>query len=258
MNSTTITFKLPKLYLSGLISYPIAVQNPKSLPSNGLSIAVGNPAPAIARGGILNAASYAGPPVSVGEMVVIFGSNFGAIDTTNVLFEHLPGKVIYVTPTQLVATVPAGAGNRDSIIVEVQTSHDVYSAPVTVNMAASAPALFTSDASGKGQAAAINQDNTVNSATSPAPAGSVVALYATGGGALTTDSLPRVAFPVSATVGGLDAPVLYAGVAPGQPEGMIQINVQIPMALPPGKAEVVVNIGGIVSPSNVSLTVGQP
>jgi uncharacterized protein (TIGR03437 family) len=259
VNSTTITFKLPKLYFAGLTNYPITVQNPQSLASNGLSLAVGNPAPVIATGGILNAASYAPPPVSVGEMVVIFGSNFGSIDTTNVLFEHLPGRVIYVTPTQLVATVPAGAGNRDSIIVEVQTSHDVYSAPVTVNMAPSAPALFTSDASGKGQAAAINQDNTVNDATHPAPAGSVVALYATGGGALTavlsSAALPRVALPVSATIGGLDAPVLYAGVAPGEPEGMIQINVQVPAGLQSGAAEVLVKIGDAISQQGVTLAV---
>ncbi len=174
-------------------------------------------------------------------------------------FEHLPGKVVYVTPTQLAATVPGGAGNLDSIIVEVQTSHDVYSAPVTVSMAPSAPALFTSDASGKGQAAAINQDNSVNSAASPAPAGSVAALYATGGGALiavlSSVALPRVALPVSATIGGLDAQVLYAGVAPGEPEGMIQVNVQIPAGLAPGQAGIVLKIGDASSQSGVTLAV---
>jgi len=187
--------------------------------------------------------------------VVIFGSNFGSIDATNVLFEHLPGKVIYVTPTQLVATVPAGAGNRSSIIVEVQTSHDVYSAPVTVDMAPASPALFTSDATGKGQAAAINQDSTVNDQGHPAPAGSVVAFHATGGGALTTDTLPRVGLPVSATIGGLDAQVLYAGLAPGQPDGMIQINVQVPVGLTRGTAAVVVKIGDSSSQQIVTLAV---
>jgi uncharacterized protein (TIGR03437 family) len=255
VNSTTLTFKFPKFYFTGVTNYPITVQNPQSLASNGLSIAVGNPAPVIATGGILNAASYAPPPVAVGEMVVLFGSNFGSMDTTNVLFEHLPGKVIYVTPTQLVATVPAGAGNRSSIIVEVQTSHDVYSAPVTVDMAPAAPALFTLDASGKGQAAAINQDNTVNGTASLAPAGSIVAFYATGGGTLTTDALPRVSLPVSVTIGGLASPVLYAGVAPGQPDGMIQINVQVPAGVTPGAAEVVVKIGEASSQPGATLAV---
>jgi uncharacterized protein (TIGR03437 family) len=122
-------------------------------------------------------------------------------------------------------------------------------------MAPSAPALFTSAASGKGQAAAINQDNTVNSAASPAPAGFIVALYATGGGALTTDTLPRVSLPVSATIGGLDAPVLYSGVAPGQPDGMIQINIQVPAGLPSGTASIVVKIGDASSQGGVTLAV---
>ena len=120
----------------------------------------------------------------------------------------------------------------------MQTSHDVYSAPVTVATAAAAPALFTSDASGKGQAAAINQDNTVNGAATPGPAGSVVSLFGTGGGALTNDVLRRISLPDSATIGGLDAPVLYAGAAPGEPDGLIQINIQVPAGLAPGAAQV--------------------
>ena len=256
VNSTTVTFKIPKFYFTGLTNYPITVQNPQSLASNSIAVSVGNPAPTIAAGGIVNAASYTPPPVSVGELVVIYGSNFGSIDTTSVLFQNVPGKVIYVTPTQLAATVPAGAGGVSSISIQVQTSHDVYSAPVTVDMAPSAPALFTSDASGQGQAAAINQDNSVNSTSNPAPVGSVIALYATGGGTLTSDALPRLTLPVTATVGGLDAQVLYAGIAPGEPDGVIQVNVQIPAALQPGAAEVLVNVGGVSSQPKVTLTVG--
>src|SRR5262249_18006586 len=140
----------------------------------------------------------------------------------------------------------------------IQTSHDVFSAPVQVPIAPAAPGLFTSDASGAGQAAAINQDNTVNSASNPAPAGSVVAFYATGGGTLTSDTLPRLTLPVTATIGGLDAPVLYAGIAPGEPDGVIQINVQIPAATQPGAADIVVNVGGVSSQLKVTLTIDHP
>ncbi len=73
---------------------------------------------------------------------------------------------------------------------------------------------------------------------------------------LTSDALPRLKLPVTATVGGLDAQVLYVGIAPGEPEGVIQINVQIPAALQPGTAEVLVNVGGVSSQTNVTLTVG--
>jgi uncharacterized protein (TIGR03437 family) len=251
----TITFKMPKENFSGLISYPITVLNPQSVQSNSVVVSVGNPAPAFTAASVVNAASYAPVPVSVGEIVVVFGSNFGSLGTTTVLFDSNAAKVIYLTPTQLAATVPVTAGNGQTTALQIQTSHDVYSAPVSLPLAPAAPGLFTLDASGTGQAAAINQDNTVNGGANPAPAGSVVALYGTGGGALTADALPRVALPVSATIGGLDAPVLYAGVAPGEPDGVLQINVQVPAGLSSGRAEVVLNIGGASSQQAVTLEV---
>jgi uncharacterized protein (TIGR03437 family) len=255
VDSKTIMFKMPKENFSGLISYPITVLNPLSVQSNSVTVSVGNPAPAFSAASVLNAASYAPAPVSVGEIVVVFGSNFGSIDTTNVLFDANPAKIIYLTPTQLAATVPVTAGNGQRTTLQIQTSHDVFSATVQLPIAPAAPGLFTADASGKGQVAAINQDNTVNGIANPAPAGSVVALYATGGGALTKDALPRLSLPVSATVGGLDAQVLYAGVAPGEPEGMIQINVQVPAGLQSGAAEVMVKVSGAISQGGVTLVV---
>ena len=255
VNAQTITFKMPKVDFSGLISYPITVLNPLSVQSNSVAVSVGDPAPAFTAASVLNAASYAPAPVSVGEIVVVFGSNFGSIDSTKVLFDSNPAKIIYLTPTQLAATVPATAGIGQTTTLQIQISHDVFSAAVQLPIAPAAPGLFTADASGKGQVAAINQDNTVNSSGHPAPAGSVVALYATGGGTLTKDALPRIALPVSATIGGLDAPVLYAGVAPGQPEGMIQINVTVPVGLSSASAEVLVSVGGISSQRSATLVV---
>jgi len=255
IDAQTITFKMPKVNFSGLISYPITVLNPQSVQSNSVTVSVGNPAPGFTAASVLNAASYAAAPVSIGEIVVVFGSNFGSIDTTKVFFDLNPAKIIYLTPTQLATTVPATAGIGQTTTMQIQTSHDVFSATVPLPIASAAPGLFTTDASGRGQVAAIDQDNSVNGAANPAPAGSVVALYATGGGALTTDALPRVALPVSATIGGLDAQVLYAGVAPGEPDGMIQINVQVPAGLTPDPAEVVVKIGDASSQRGATLAV---
>lgn len=98
----------------------------------------------------------------------------------------------------------------------------------------------------------------MNSATNPAPVGSVVAVYGTGGGALTNDVLPRISLPVSATIGGLPAQVLYAGVAPGEPDGVIQINVQVPAGLTPGPAGILVTIGNASSQPGVTLSVSKP
>ena len=191
--------------------------------SNSVAVSVGNPAPAFTAAGVVNAASYAPAPVSVGEIVVVFGQNFGSLDSTIVLFDSNPAKIIYLTPTQLAATVPATAGNGLTTALQIQTSHDVFSAPISLPITPAAPRILHVGCVRR-QAAAINQDNTVNNATNPAPVGSVVALYGTGGGALTSDALRHLSLPVSATIGGLAAQVLYAGVAPGEPDGVNQIQ----------------------------------
>jgi uncharacterized protein (TIGR03437 family) len=89
---------------------------------------------------------------------------------------------------------------------------------------------------------AFNQDGTVNSATNPAAAGSVVSLLATGLGALsppvTTGTLNPTppAGPLSFTSLYSDctgcASILYLGSAPGLSTGVQQVNVLLPAAVP--------------------------
>ena len=120
------------------------------------------------------------------------------------------------------------------------------------------PALFTADGSGFGQLAALNEDGTVNSSANPAKAGSVVSVFMTGAGSMT----PIIAdgqlgpvqppYPVpllgaSATVNGIGAPVLFAAQAPGLVGGVVQVNVQLPAAVPSGNVSLVVYIGNYQS-----------
>jgi uncharacterized protein (TIGR03437 family) len=62
---------------------------------------------------------------------------------------------------------------------------------------------------------------------------------------------------VDATVqiGGQNAVVQYAGVAPYLVAGVVQINVVIPNGLPPGYNPVVVTIGGNSSQQGVTVAV---
>jgi uncharacterized protein (TIGR03437 family) len=107
-----------------------------------------------------------------------------------------------------------------------------------------APGIFTT-AGGTGQAAATNQDGSLNSESNPAARGSVVSLYATGQGSSQS---------VSLTIAGYTAPLLYAGPAPGF-NGLMQINAQIPCGfLPPGIQAVVLSIDGLSSQSGVTLS----
>jgi uncharacterized protein (TIGR03437 family) len=76
----------------------------------------------------------------------------------------------------------------------------------------------------------------MNSAANPAPRGSIVSLYITGGGLTDTgtadgqvnDKPGRLLLPVAAAIGEQSAEVTYGGPAPGLLAGIAQINVRIP------------------------------
>jgi uncharacterized protein (TIGR03437 family) len=202
----------------------------------------------------VNAASYASGSVAPGEIVTVFGSNFGTMANTSVMFDNVPATLVYVTAMQLAATVPYSVTGANSTTLVI-TSNGVASTPVSLNVSPSVPAIFSSDASGTGQAAALNQNNTVNGPSNPAAAGSIVALYGTGGGALTTDALPLLKLPVTATVGGVPATVYYAGIAPGLVEGAMQVNVQIPSGVTPGPAVSIAVMVGNATSNTVTLSI---
>ena len=47
----------------------------------------------------------------------------------------------------------------------------------------------------------------------------------------------------------------YAGAAPGQVAGVLQINVQIPTGLTAGAVPIVLQVGGLSSPSGLTIYV---
>jgi uncharacterized protein (TIGR03437 family) len=145
----------------------------------------------------------------------------------------------------------------------MQVSYDGTPSVIhTFNVAATAPGIFTVDSSGNGQAAALNQDSSLNSDANPAAQGSVIALYATGGGQTdppdstggTAQGLAQVTVPVSATIGGRPAPVLYAGHAPGEVAGVMQVNLQVPNGVT-GDVPVVLTVGNAVSQTTATIAV---
>jgi uncharacterized protein (TIGR03437 family) len=242
-------------------------------------------APAPQLSGILNAASYAtGPaspvPVSAGEIVSLFGTNLGpAAPVTNtqtfgtslagvqVMFGNTPAPLIFVYATQINAVVPYEVDGSSSVAVTVQYS-GAQSAALTVPVQSTTPGIFSYDHSGTGPGAILNQDYTLNSAARPAAAGTVVQIYCTGAGvtvpaskdgALTTltPPFPAVAAqPVTVTIGGVSAQVVYAGAAPGAIAGLTQIDAVVPSGAPSGPSiPIVVSIGGVPSQGNLSMAV---
>ena len=115
----------------------------------------------------------------------------------------------------------------------------------TVDVVTTSPSIFTVSQDGQGQAAALNQDNSVNSVTNPAPRGSVLQLYLTGAGPTNPplapgesadpfgDPLVLTQTEPTVTINARPARVLFSGMAPGF-VGLWQINVEIPPDTPTG------------------------
>ena len=212
---------------------------------------------AIAVNAVTNAASNRAGPVAPGELVVLYGLGLGGVRT--VLFNGVAGWLLYATAGQVAAVVPyAVTGGPQEVVVQ---SAGAASAPVAVALAATAPGIFTLDASGRGQAAAVNQDGTSNGTAAPAAAGSVLSLYATGEGQTVpagvdgkpaAPPLPQPVANVTATIGGVAVEVRYAGGAPGLVAGVMQVNVVVPAGLT-GAVPVVLTVGGVASQPGVTV-----
>ena len=128
-------------------------------------------------------------------------------------------------------------------------------------VAASAPAIYANQ--GTGQAAAINDDGKLNSAAHPARPGSAITLYATGegqtqpagvDGRLALTICPTPVLPVSVTIGGLAADILFAGSAAGF-AGLMEVDLRIPLSLLPGQREAVLTVGPERSQPGVTIAV---
>jgi uncharacterized protein (TIGR03437 family) len=160
------------------------------------------------------------------------------------LFDGVAGQLLYVTPGQAGAVAPAFLpGSSMQVVVQ---GPGAASLPVTVTVTSSTPGVFAADGSGRGQAAALNQDGTRNAPGAPAAGGSLLTLFATGEG-LSAPSSFRV------TIGGVNAEVRETNPAPGQ-AGVLQVTVVVPSGLA-GTAPVVLFTGGVPSQSGVTVAV---
>jgi uncharacterized protein (TIGR03437 family) len=134
-----------------------------------------------------------------------------------------------------------------------------------LKVADSAPGIFATDSSGRGQGAILNQDYSPNGASNAAARDSVVMIYATGegqtnppgvDGTLVGATLPQPIQKVTVTIGGKNAEVSYAGGAPGNVAGLLQVNAKVPAdAATGGTVPVVVTIGGVSSQTTITMAV---
>ena len=233
---------LPTGAYDGAITLYLGGAAPVVIP---VSLTIG-PLPQPSLSAVVNAASYATGAIAANEIVTLFGSNLGASGLT-ITFDGVAARVLYNTATQAGAIVPAAvAGKAQTAVV---AAYGAQASPViTKPVAASAPGIFTANASGSGTGAIVNQSGSINSSAAPAPKGSIVAIYLTGGGtAIATAS-------TTVTIGGQTATVAYAGAAPGI-AGLDQVNATIPANAASGTLPIIIAIAGNASQAGVTVNV---
>jgi uncharacterized protein (TIGR03437 family) len=222
--------------------------------------------------GLVNAASFESQAVSPGEIISIFGLSVGPpedaaaiveedriqteLGGTRVLFDAVPAALVYVSSSQINAVVPYSVAGQPTTLVQVEHG-GAWSNIVTLDVAEASPGVFTLTQTGAGQAAALNVEAdgslTVNGAGNPVARGGVVVLYATGEGVtdpagtdgeIVNGEPPLPVLPVTVTIGGVPAVVLYSGAVPGFVTGLLQVNAVVSEQVVPGVAvPVVITVG---------------
>jgi len=132
-------------------------------------------APTISPGGVVSAATYTPGPFAPGDILAIFGTDLGpatltqlqliddgqfvstTLAGTRVLFDGVAAPLLYTSAGQVAVVVPYSVAGHSRSQVQVEYLGQVSDA-ATVPIAEADPAIFTSDASGKGTAAALNED----------------------------------------------------------------------------------------------------
>jgi len=171
-----------------------------------------------------------------------------------------PSPLFFVSPGQINFQVPLLLPGPNQLTI----TQGALSTTVTVNVTSFAPALFTSNNQGTGQAAALVSGTASLAAPAgsspgsrPARKGEFVSLYCTGLGDVSnrpdpgdpapSSPLAETVFNPTVMIGGAMATVSFSGLAPGF-AGLYQVNAQVPDTAPSGSAiQVVLSIGGATS-----------
>jgi len=237
---------------------------------------------------VVNAASFSDAQViAPGEIVSIFGTDLGpaspsylTLDSTGKVSTSIGGVTVsfsgylapltYVSSTQINAIVPYEIAGNPSPFVEVTFAGEM-SNEFSLQLATSAPEIFTQNGSGTGPGAILNQNFSLNTQALAAAVGSIVQIYMTGEG-LTTPAqatgavtlvntsgvgplTPAPQLAVSVMIGGQPADLAFAGEAPYFVAGVLQVNAVVPATATSGANSITVQVGNQISQTGVTVWV---
>ena len=240
--------------------------------------------PVLERRAILGAASFLERDVAPGQIITLFSGAIGPpgvielgfndqgklltqLGLTRILFDGEAAPMVFTSRNQASAIAPFSLKGKETSKVQVEFDGTASNA-ITMAVADSSPGIFSVNQSGMGQGAILHPDFSLNGPDNPVAPGGAVLIFLTGGGqtdppgadgelAPLTPPFPEFVEPVSVTIGGLDAQVLYGGAAPGLIHGVGQINVLVSEDVAPGEAvPVEVMIGENTSQPGITVAVG--
>jgi uncharacterized protein (TIGR03437 family) len=221
---------------------------------------------------VVNAASGAQDKpriVTPGSYVAIYGTGLAsneaalagvtplptALNDTQLLLGDQPLPLLYAGSGQVNALIPQKLNPNTSYQLVVQRG-STLSVPIPLTVAEYQPGIYSLDLSGAGQGIVEIAGTTLLAAPAsngsrPVQRGSeYLVIFATGlgpvigsngeappadGAVAPLTTIYQTTANVTVTIGGVDAPVLFAGLTPSL-VGLYQVNVQVPAAVPAGNA----------------------
>ena len=276
------------IYVSNIVTLPIAADGgilasvsgalgSSAATPEAISFHLG-PAESAATNALVSAANpLGGNAVAPGSIVSLYGSDLAsqvALPDPGPTMPFMLGGVtatmggvsvplFYVSPGQLNFQVPLFTLTGQASTTLTITHGDSKSS-FTMLLKPYAPALFTTNQAGTGQASTLIAGTASLAApmgafpgSRPSRIGEYIEIYATGlgdvsnrtalGAASSGEPLARTLASPTVTIGGVTAEVTFAGLAPGY-AGLYQINARIPEGAPTGvDVPIVLTIGGIAS-----------
>ncbi len=232
--------------------------------------------PTIANNGVLNAATFdIASGIAPGSYATLFGAGLSdstrgestvslplSLNGVSVSFDvpgklSLPGRLYYVSPTQVNLQVPWELQGQWSVQIKVSIQ-DSLGSVYTVPLVQYSPGIFQFPEQGTGRtlAAAEHAGGSIITSGNAAKRGELIELFVNGLGPVSNQPAtgePAPSSPLattralpSVTIGGVTAPVQFSGLTPGI-SGLYQVNVTLPANTPIGLQPVAVSIGGVTS-----------
>jgi uncharacterized protein (TIGR03437 family) len=268
LGSVTLTDTAGNKYAGSISVFGAAAANFELVATNPQLIFTGAGRAAFVNPGqaVDNAGSFLPGQTPAGSVFSIFGSNLATkvgeptfvplpttLLTTTVTVNGELAPLFYVDPNQINAQMPEDIKPGVATVV-VKNGSSTSNAAAVIIPATGTPGIVVY---GNNRAVVVNQDNSVNSPTSPAKVGDTLVAYFTGGGpvnaagslvtgAVTPAGLSPVSGPNTVTVSGVAASsITYMGLTPGS-IGLYQVDFVVPKVAA-GDHPLVITISGQAS-----------